>query len=213
MKYTQLLTPLVALALAMMMTGCSGDMFGQVEQGRVVSFDKEKNEIAVVHDSAMDQNNPLYDVVPAEVFKLPLVSNEMGPEPAVGQRLKVDADKKVIVIYDLVTQNLVEVPMIDPDLQKSIGNDHPLVFDADTGTAKSFPVIDKANKKLTIYSGRQKLLCTCSLPDEFFDETRYPPSTWIAGDDVRIYYKKDEQAAVSQALRLMNVSKTNIYRR
>ena len=37
-----------------------------------------------------------------------------------------------------------------------------------------------------------------------------PPSTWEAGDECRIYYKEN---AKHQALRFMNVSKTNIFKK
>ncbi len=70
---------------------------------------------------------------------------------------------------------------------------------------KSFPVIDKGKKTITIYSGRQKILETISVPEEYLD---LPPSTWDAGDEVRIYYKQE-----GKALRFMNISRTDIFKK
>jgi hypothetical protein len=58
---------------------------------------------------------------------------------------------------------------------------------------------------VTIYSGRQKLYAVIALPEEYMDR---PASTWDAGDEVRIYYKEP-----GKALRLMNVSKTDIFKK
>jgi hypothetical protein len=49
------------------------------------------------------------------------------------------------------------------------------------------------------------MLCTFSVPDNYFS---YPASTWDAGDEVRLTYKTP-----GQALRFMNVSKTDIYKK
>ncbi len=57
---------------------------------------------------------------------------------------------------------------------------------------KKFPQVDKAKKAITIYSGRQKLLTTFSVPDEYLS---LPDNTWEAGDEVRIYYKEPGKAA------------------
>ena len=77
--------------------------------------------------------------------------------------------------------------------------DDPLV------KGKKFPMVDKEKKAITLYSKRQKLLTTFSVPDEYF---ALPDSAWDAGDEVRIYYKEDGKAA-----RLMNISKTDIFKK
>ena len=59
-------------------------------------------------------------------------------------------------------------------------------------------MVDKDKKTITIYSGRQKILETISVPEEYLS---LPPSTWDAGDEVRIYYKEE-----GKALRFMNIS-------
>ena len=205
MKIRHILLTLGAAAMAMALVGCNKENYGKVEQGRVIAFDKEKKEVTLIHDSAMDTMKPVYDVLPPSVFKLPVDPVETGPEPKAGQRMKLDTDKKVIVIFDGTTQKFATIPITIVDLQQSIDKQHPLVFDKAENKAKKFPVVDKEKKTITIYSGRQKMLCTFSVPDNYFT---YPDSTWDAGDEVRIYYK-----TAGQALRFMNVSKTDIFKK
>lgn len=204
MNCRQILLTMAAAAMAMTLAGCKED-YGKVEQGRVIAFDKEKKEVTLIHDSAMDPQKPVYDVLPPSVFKLPTDPKESGPEPKSGQRMKLDTDKKIIVIFDTKTQKIVDVPITIVDLQQPIDKEHPLVYDKAEKKAKKFPVVDKEKKSITVYSGRQKLLCTFSVPDQYFN---YPDSTWDAGDEVRLYYK-----TAGQSLRFMNISKTDIFKK
>lgn len=204
MNFKHILLTMAAAALALNLAGCK-ENYGKVEQGRAIAFDKEKKEVTLIHDSAMDTQKPVYDVLPPSVFKLPADPKETGPEPKVGQRMKLDTEKKVIVIFDSTTQKFATIPITITDLQQSIDKQHPLVFDKAENKAKKFPVVDKEKKTITIYSGRQKMLCTFSVPDNYFT---YPESTWDAGDEVRLYYK-----TAGQAVRFMNVSKTDIFKK
>ena len=70
---------------------------------------------------------------------------------------------------------------------------------------KKFPIVDKDKKAITVYSGRQKLLVTFSVPEEYL---ALPANTWEAGDEVRIYYKEPGKAA-----RFMNITKTDIFKK
>jgi hypothetical protein len=70
---------------------------------------------------------------------------------------------------------------------------------------KKFPMVDKDKKAVTVYSGRQKLLVTFSVPEEYL---ALPDNTWEAGDEVRVYYKEP-----GKALRFMNISKTDIFKK
>ena len=201
---------LIAASAVLMMgiTGCDTSKYGKVEQGRVVAFDAENRTVTVVHDSAMDPGHPVYDVMPAAVFTLPTDPGEVGPLPKAGQRLKLDIDKKEIELYDIHKKNLVYLPIEIVDLQQKIDKTHPLVYDATSKAAKPFPVIDSEKKTVTIYSGRQQVLCTFNMPEGYTDRNLYPLSTWDAGDEVRIYFKTE-----GQALRFMNISKTDIYKK
>lgn len=205
MNVKHILLTAAAIAMALTLTGCDESKFGKVEQGRVIAFDADKREVTVIHDSAMDTLHPVYDVVPPAVFKLPTDPAETGPLPKAGQRLKLDTEKKEIEIYDFTTQALVFVPITIVDLQQPVDKEHPLVYDKAARKAKKFPVIDPEKRTITVYFGRQKMLCTFSVPDNYF---AYPESTWDAGDEVRIYFKE-----AGQALRFMNVSKTDIFKK
>lgn len=195
----------IAAAMIFSATACHALTWGEVEQGRVIAFDKDKKEVTMIVDTSLDAAKPAYDKLPPHVFKLPEDEGEIGPLPKAGQRMKLDTEKKVIVIYDTNSKKLETLPINITDLQQPIEKDHPLVFDKAEKKAKPMPVIDKEKKTVTIYSGRQKMLCTFAIPENY---ANYPLSTWDAGDEVRIYYKSPEQA-----LRFMNVSKTDIFKK
>ena len=201
---------LIAASVGLMLgiAGCDTSKYGRVEQGRVVAFDAEKRVVTVVHDSAIDPVHPVYDTMPAVDFTLPNDPAEVGPLPKAGQRLKLDIEKKEIELYDIPKANLVYLPIEIVDLQQKIDRTHPLVYDATAMAAKPFPIIDAEKNTVTIYSSRQKVLCTFIIPEGYADRNVYPLSTWDAGDEVRIYFKTE-----GQALRFMNISKTDIYKR
>lgn len=205
MKFKHMLISLAAATLVMPLAGCNQDDYPKVEQGRTVAYNKDTKEVTLIHDSAIDSQNPKYDVLPAATFKLPIDPAETGPEPKAGGRLKLDTAKKEIEIYDDKTQKLVYLPIDIVDLQQNIERDHPLVFDKEAKKAKKFPVVDKEKKTVTIFSGRQKMLCTFTLPEQYAD---YPESLWDAGDEVRLTYRTP-----GQALRFMNITKTDIFKK
>lgn len=189
--------PLLALVAAISF-GLAGCDFGTVEQGRTVAFDKKAGVVTLVRDVSHDQLNSDYSggIV---AFKIPTDPAEMGPDPRPGGRLKVDIDKKQVVIYNTAAAAIQIVPVDFTDVKKGIRYDDPLV------SGKKFPVIDKASGTITEYSVRQRILCTFKAPGELMS---LPPETWEAGDEVRIYFKKP-----GESLRLMNITKTNIYKR
>ncbi len=176
--------------------GC-GDM-GKVEQGRVIAFDKDKETVTFIREVKGDAANPDYSGAPL-TFALPKEPSERGADPKVGLRLKLDTKAKQIVIFDAATQGFKEIAYTLIDQKENVGKDDPLV------AGKKFPQVDKAKKAITIYSSRQKILTTFSVPDEYLD---LPNNTWDAGDEVRIYYKQP-----GQALRFMNVTKTDIFKK
>ncbi len=181
------------LALAV---GC-GEM-GKVDQGRVIAFDPTNDTVTFIQDVKADIGNPDYSGAP-HVYKMPVDKNERGADPKAGKRMKLDAAAKELVIYDSPTKGMKKIPYTVIDQKDGVAKDNPLV------AGKKFPQVDKAKKAITIYSGRQKLLLTFSVPDEFIG---LPDDTWEAGDEVRIYYKQP-----GQALRFMNISKTDIFKK
>lgn len=194
---------LLAALPVVFLAGCVE--YGKVDQGRTVAFDKEKKTVTIIRDKANDAQKPDYTYLPALTYTIPTDPAEMGAEPKAGLRMKLDVDKSQVVLYDPKKQNFDTITVQIVDKQQDIDAKHPLVYDAAADKAKPFPTVDKDKKIITIYSGRQKLLVSFIPPEEYLS---LPASAWDAGDEVRIYYKED-----GKALRLMNVTKTNIFKK
>jgi len=203
MNIKRTLFMLMVAGLTFGVLGC--DEYGKVDQGRVIAFDKDKQTVTVIEDKNMDSQNPDYAILPPHTYTMPTDPAERGADPKIGLRMKIDADAKIIKIFNPNTQVIEDLPITIVDAQKDIAKDHPLVFDKGENKAKKFPVVDKDKKDITIYSGRQKLLVTFSVPDEYFS---FPEYTWDAGDEVRIYWKEK-----GKAIRFMNISKTDIFKK
>jgi hypothetical protein len=195
-------TLLVALPMVLLL-GCSEP--GKVDQGRVIKFDEATKTMVFIRDKANDTQNPDYTYLPPVTYTLPADPKEIGPLPKAGGRMKIDNKKNQITIFDPATQNFKTIDFVMVDYKENIDKNHPLVYDKEADKAKKFPVVDKDKKTVTIYSGRQKTLSVIQLPEEYF---AMPDSTWDAGDEARVYYKED-----GKALRFMNISKTNIYKK
>lgn len=187
------ITLLAVLALTM---GC-GEL-GKVDQGRVIEFDEAKSIVTLIQDVKADPGNPDYSGAP-HVYSLPSDPNERGPDPKAGKRMKLDAKAKEIVIYDTAGKGMKKIAYTLIDEKDGVGKDSPLV------AGKKFPLVDRNKKTITIYSGRQKILITFAVPEEYLS---LPDDTWEAGDEVRIYYKEP-----GKALRFMNITKTDIFKK
>lgn len=172
---------------------------GKVDQGRVVAFDKEKMQVTIIRDSKGDAHNPDYSHLPPLTYELPADSKEIGPLPKAGGRMKLDVDKNQIVIFDTQAAAFKMIDFTPVDRKDGVEHDDPLVKE------KKFPIIDTQQKTVTIYSKRQKILMTFSPPEAYLV---LPDSVWDSGDEVRIFYKEE-----GKALRFMNVSKTDIYKK
>lgn len=185
---------LIVLPVLLLM-GCQ---FGDVQQGRVIEYDQGEGIVTYIRDSNyMDPDNPKYDLLPPITIRIPEKPKEMGPEPTAGKRMAIDFDKKEIVIFNDQTQDFEVVKYTLIEQHDGIFRDDPLV------AGKTFPIIDQDQKTITVYSFRQLALTRFSVPDEYF---YLPDETWRAGDEIRYYYKDPEQA-----LRLMNVTRTDIF--
>ncbi|MGA3128787.1 MAG: DUF4881 domain-containing protein [Candidatus Korobacteraceae bacterium] len=190
----RVLTLLLACVPALFTFGCSN--LGKVEQGRVIAFDKEKGLVTVIRDSAPKANKPQYDVLPPFTVKIPADPNEMGPAPVAGKRLLFDTANKKIVVFDTVAGNIKTITYTPLTEASNVAKDDLRV------KGIPFPIVDRKNKAIMIYSSRDKKLVKFTLADEYF---ALPDDTWQAGDDVRYYYKQP-----GQALRMMNVTRTDI---
>jgi hypothetical protein len=190
----KMLALLLACAPVLFTLGCSD--YGKVDQGRVIAFDKQNGLVTVIRDSAAMANKPKYDVLPPITVKVPTDPDEMGPHPAAGKRLLFDTDNKKLVVFDAVAgsiKTIIYTPLMEAS---NVAKDDVRV------KGVQFPIVDRQNKAITIYSSRDKKLVKFTLADEYF---ALPDDTWKAGDDVRYYYKQP-----GQALRLMNVSATDV---
>lgn len=196
---------IIAILLILPIAFISGCEYGKVDQGRVVKMDKDKGVVTLIRDVNNDSQNPDYTHLPAIAYTIPKDPHEMGAEPKAGLRMKLDTKKNEITIYDPASQKFKTIPYTLIDQKENVAREDPAVWDASQKKSKKFPAVDKDKKTITIYSGRQKILTTFSLPEEYFSLSE---STWDAGDEVRIYYKED-----GKALRLMNVSKTDIFKK
>ncbi|GLI33249.1 DUF4881 domain-containing protein [Desulforhabdus amnigena] len=196
-KKRSLLLCLLFVIPLFLVAGCSE--YGKVDQGRVVKFDKDKKTVTLIQDMKADPQNPDYSHLPAVTYALPTNPNETGAEPKAGLRMKLDTKNRQVVIYDPATRSFKNIDYTLIDEKDNVAKTDELVKD------KKFPIVDREKKTITIYSGRQKILVTFSLPEEYF---ALPDYTWDSGDEVRIYYKED-----GKALRFMNISKTDIYKK
>ena len=196
---------IIALALMPIMISLGCGELGKVEQGRVIQFDKNKGTVTLIRAKSTDPQTPDYSVLPPVTFAIPKNLEEMGPDPKTGLRMKLDISKNQIVIFDTTAQNFKTLQYTVIDQKENIGKEHPLVFDKEKDKPKTFPVIDREKKTITLYSKRQQTLITFSLPEEYLT---LPSYTWDAGDEVRIYYKEE-----GKARRFMNVTKTDIFKK
>jgi hypothetical protein len=193
-KYSWL--TLLAILPLVLIWGCGEQ--GKVEQGRVIAFDKAAETVTFIVDAKHDTANPDYSGAPL-TFTLPKDPMERGEDPKVGMRMKLDTKTKEIVIYDPASKSMKKITYTLIDQKENVGKDSPLVV------GKKFPIVDQDKKAITVYSGRQKLLITFSVPEEYL---ALPANTWEAGDEVRIYYKQPGKAA-----RFMNITKTDIFKK
>ena len=186
------------LAATLVLGGLGCGEMGKVDQGRVIAFDKDKETVTFINDVKHDPANPDYSGAPM-TFSLPKEPMDRGEDPKAGKRMKLDAKTREIVIYDAGTQSMKKITYTLIDQKEKVGKDDPLV------KGKKFPLVEKDKKAITIYSGRQKMLTTFSLPEEYF---ALPDNTWEAGDEVRVYYKE-----AGKCLRFMNITRTDIFKK
>ena len=115
----------------------------------------------------------------------------MGPVPVVGGRLMVDVPKNSVLIYDKATNSVRDLAVQFTDVEKNVSADHPKV------KGKTFPLMDKEQQTVTVYSRRQKSLITFKIPAEALD---YPPYVWTAGDEMRVAFRNAQK---TQSIRIM----------
>lgn len=197
MKIKNILVALVA-GLSFCLSAC--DFEGGVEQGRCVAFNAETKTLTLVEDTSLDQHNPHYSGK-IFTFTLPPEARDMGPAPETGDLLQLDPDAGKLLWYDPTTKSVQEMAVTYTAVEKNVSPR------SDKLKGKKFPIIDKANRTITVYSPRLEELVTFQVSE---DAINMPDNTWVAGDEVRVAYRKEKK---DQAIRIMNVSKTNIFTR
>jgi hypothetical protein len=201
-RYHRLIFAVLPILPLVLFAACD---FGKVDQGRVVKFDRESGSVTIIRDLRNDSQNPDYSFLPAQVYTLPEDPTETGPEPKAGLRMKLDTRKNQITVYDPEAGDFETITYTLLQQKENIGKEDPAVYDASEKKARRFPVVDREKKTITVYSSRQKTFTTFSLTEKYFS---LPDFTWDAGDEVRIYYKQE-----GKALRFMNITKTDIYKK
>ena len=188
------LVTLATVSVLWFAAGCANP--GKVEQGRAIAFDKQNGVVTLILDSAPRSDQSKYDVLPPVALRLPLDPNETGPAPEAGKLLSFDTKQRMVVFFDAASGALKTVSYLPVDEQDGVSRNDPRV------AKTKFPAVDRQKKTVTIYSRRKKILLTFAVPDEYL---ALPDDTWKSGDEIRYYYKQ-----AGQALRLMNVSKTDV---
>jgi len=191
----------LALLPLLLCLGC-GER-GKVDQGRVIEFDKAKGTVTLIRDSSPNPKKPDYTMLPPFTCQIPTNPKEMGADPKAGYRMKLDTERNEITIFDPASESFKTIHYVPVDHKENIAKDNDLVFDKAKKESRKFPVVDRAKKTISIYSARQKLLLTFTVPDEYLS---LPEKAWDSGDEVRLYCKEKGKAA-----RLMNISKTDIF--
>ena len=197
MKIKNMLVAFVA-AISFCLSAC--EFNGGVEQGRCVAFNADAKTLTMVEDTSLDQHNPHYSGK-VFTFKLPTDARDMGPAPETGDLLQLEPDKGKLLWYDPSTGSVQEMAVTYTTVEKNVGPK------SDKLKGKTFPIIDKASRTITVYSPRLQELVSFQVSEDAID---LPENTWKAGEEVRVAYRKENK---DQAIRVMNVSKTNIFAR
>jgi hypothetical protein len=185
---------LVLAPLPLVLAGCG--RFGQVNQGRVVEYDRDKGMVTFIQDSNYrDPTKPRFDVLPPVSVRVPADPREMGPAPAAGMLLAVDPGRRQLSVYDPGTERIRTISYTPVEELRGVHGD-------DARVRTGLPRIDRRDKTITIYDPRRQLLLTFSVGDADF---KLPEDTWKMGDEIRYYYKEP-----GQALRMMNVTRTDV---
>jgi len=186
---------LVAGGLLLAGSGCG--KFGRVSQGRVIEFDRSQGLITIIQDSnSSGSGQPRFDILPPLTVRLPRDPAEMGPQPEAGKLMEVDAARRRAVVFDAQAGGLRHVAVTLLEQQDNVAPDDRRV------AGLKFPVIDRAERTVTVYSAARQQLLRLSVADEHLN---LPLESWKMGDDVRYYYKDS-----GQALRLMNLTRTDL---
>jgi hypothetical protein len=185
----------LALPVLLLLAACLACQFGRVNQGRVISYEPDKQRIIVLAETNPVEPGAGRYLLPPATVALPQDRDEMGPAPSAGRLLLVDSADGSVLVFDDASAGLRRIPVSGLQQQRNVAAEDPRVLNT------SFPVVNPSTRTITVYSVSDRTLHTFRVAQEHL---ALPPDTWKVGDDVRYYYKQP-----GQALRLMNVTKTD----
>ncbi len=155
--------------------------------GRVVAYDKAAKKVTFIEDKLGWSNpaRPDFSVLPAKEAVLPADPGDMAPKA--GGRLRVDYEKKEIIIYNEKTKAIESFGIEIVSRTDNVEADNPLVSEG--GKPKSFPVVEKAKSEITIYSKRQKNICTIKVPAKYME---LRDAVWDDGHNIKLTMEDDK---------------------
>jgi hypothetical protein len=145
--------------------------------GRVVGYDKAEKKMTFIVD-ALNWSNPKrpeFTVLPPREITLAEDPGDMAPKA--GGRMRIDYEKKEIIIYNASSKGIDTLPVEIVNITKDVEPDNALV------AGKSFPVVDKEKSEITIYSKRQKSVATVKVPADYMS---LPENTWDDGHNIKV---------------------------
>ncbi len=153
--------------------------------GRCVAYDKDTKKVTIIEDKLGWSNpkRPEFTVLPAKEFVLAEDPGAMTPKG--GGRLRIDLEKKEIIIYNDKAKSIDTFAVEIISRTDNVEPGNALV------AGKTFPVVDKAKKEVTIYSPRQKNVCTIKVPDKYME---LAAAAWDNGNDVKITWQEAGKA-------------------
>ncbi len=160
--------------------------------------------MTIIRNFAGDSGKNDYRL-PAVVFSLPEGKAGLELKPKPGLRIRLNTRDNQIIVYNPQICKLETIYYTLIDQAENVDEGSPLVFDSLLKKERSFPVVDMEKRTITIYSRRQRIVTTFSLPENYF---RLPEYTWAAGDEIRIYYTVE-----GRAQRLTRVNMAELYRK
>ena len=191
MKIHNLMLSLLLVA-SFGLAGCNTDYGKTVEQGRCVAFTGDK--VTFVRDTNVDPRGSAKYEGTVLTFNMPADPKEKGPEPAFGSFVSFNIDKSQIQVFKDGALSTVAVQF--ENVKKGVERH------ADEVKGKMFPMLNAEKKEVTVYANMT--LATFKIPADLPDTAQF----WTRGDDVRVFFKEK-----GQALRFMNISKTNIFKK
>ncbi|MFQ3573225.1 MAG: DUF4881 domain-containing protein [Thermodesulfovibrionales bacterium] len=190
------------MLLLLIIIGCEQKKAEVVIQGRVLEYDPQTMIVTIIKDKNADAIRPDYNTLPPEQFILPKDVIQKGFEPTDGYRMKLDADKNNITLYNPETKAFEHIDIVVIDKKTNIQRDDNLVYDIKKQEFRMFPIINKDQNTVTLYSVRQKIYITFKVDKKHID---LPAKAWRAGDDIKISYKDDKKVT-----KFTNITKSDL---